>query len=75
MLRVLLITLIAMIPASKLAADDDSQPGQAGYDAELAASDPAIEAGRLMAEYHPWYASAALMQLGKVHERIARESP
>lgn len=42
---------------------------------ELTASDPAIEAGRLAAEYWPWYGSAALMKLGEVHERIARESP
>ncbi|NEZ02983.1 hypothetical protein G4Y73_02330 [Wenzhouxiangella sp. XN201] len=42
---------------------------------ELTASDPAIEAGRLQAEFHPWYASAALMQLGEVHARIARKQP
>lgn len=42
---------------------------------ELTASDPAIEAGRLKAEFHPWYASAALMQLGEVHARIARAQP
>lgn len=42
---------------------------------ELTASDPAIQAGRLKAEFWPWYGSAALMQLGSVHERIAREKP
>lgn len=42
---------------------------------ELTASDPAIRAGRLEAEYWPWYGSAALMRLGELHERIAREQP
>lgn len=41
----------------------------------LTRSDPAIQAGRLAAEYWPWYGSAALMKLGDIHERIARESP
>ncbi|MEE4303513.1 MAG: YciI family protein [Wenzhouxiangella sp.] len=41
----------------------------------LTASDPAIQAGRLEAEYWPWYGSAALLQLGDIHERIAREQP
>ncbi|RFF31382.1 YciI family protein [Wenzhouxiangella sediminis] len=42
---------------------------------DLTASDPAIQAGRLEAEYWPWYGSAALLQLGDIHERIARENP
>lgn len=42
---------------------------------ELTASDPAIQAGRLKAEYWPWYGSAALMQVGDMHERIAKEQP
>jgi uncharacterized protein YciI len=41
----------------------------------LTASDPAIQAGRLEAEYWPWYGSAALVKLGDIHERIARENP
>lgn len=42
---------------------------------DLTASDPAIQAGRLEAEYWPWYGSAALLKLGDIHERIAREQP
>jgi uncharacterized protein YciI len=42
---------------------------------ELTASDPAIQAGRLKADYWPWYGSAALMKLGEIHERIARQNP
>lgn len=42
---------------------------------DLAASDPAIQAGRLTAEFWPWYGSAALMKLGDIHERIARDNP
>jgi uncharacterized protein YciI len=41
----------------------------------LTESDPAIQAGSLEMELHPWYGSAALMQLGDIHERISRESP
>lgn len=41
----------------------------------LTASDPAIQAGRLEAEYWPWYGSAALLRVGEIHERIAQESP
>lgn len=36
------------------------------------ASDPAIQAGRLVMELHPWYGSAALMQVNKLHSQIAR---
>ncbi|WP_376695118.1 YciI family protein [Wenzhouxiangella sp. EGI_FJ10305] len=42
---------------------------------ELTASDPAIEAGLLRAEYKPWYGSAAIRKIGEIHERIARENP
>lgn len=41
----------------------------------LTASDPAIQAGRLEAECWPWYGSAALMKVGSIHQRIAREQP
>lgn len=40
----------------------------------LTASDPAIEAGRLEMELHPWYGSAALQQVNELHERIARNA-
>lgn len=38
--------------------------------AALTATDPAIEAGRLEMELHPWYGSAALVDLNAIHERI-----
>lgn len=41
----------------------------------LTASDPAIQAGRLKAEYLPWYGSAALMRVSELHGRIARQQP
>ncbi len=41
----------------------------------LTATDPAVQAGRLVMELHPWYGSAALMQVNEVHTRIARENP
>lgn len=40
----------------------------------LTASDPAIEAGRLQMELHPWYGSAALQQVNEIHEHIAKVS-
>jgi uncharacterized protein len=42
---------------------------------ELTATDPAIQAGRLEMELHPWYGSAALMKVTEIHRRISRESP
>lgn len=41
----------------------------------LTASDPAVQAGRLLMELHPWYGSAALMQVNAIHARIARANP
>lgn len=38
-------------------------------------ADPAIQAGRLSVELHPWYGSAALKQVNKLHQRIAKEQP
>lgn len=38
-------------------------------------TDPAIQAGSLVMELHPWYGSAALMQMSELHARIARVSP
>lgn len=41
---------------------------------ELTKTDPAIQAGRLVMELHPWYGSAALMKAGKMHARLAKKS-
>lgn len=41
----------------------------------LVATDPVIENGEMVAEYHVLYGSAALMQVNDIHERISRESP
>lgn len=40
---------------------------------ELTKTDPAIQAGSLIMELHPWYGSAALMQLNELHQKIAKE--
>lgn len=37
---------------------------------ELTATDPAIQAGSLVMELHPWYGSAALMQVNEIHESL-----
>jgi uncharacterized protein YciI len=36
----------------------------------LTESDPAIKAGRLSMELHPWYGSAALMKVNEIHKTI-----
>ena len=41
---------------------------------ELTNTDPAIEAGRLVMELHPWYGSAALVKAGDMHKKLAKES-
>ncbi len=41
----------------------------------LTRTDPAIQAGSLMMELHPWYASAALMTVNDVHAKIAAKRP
>jgi uncharacterized protein YciI len=38
----------------------------------LTSTDPAIKAGRLTMELHPFYGSAALMQVNEIHNKIAR---
>ncbi len=38
----------------------------------LTETDPAIQAGSLTLELHPWYGSAALRQVNAVHEAIAK---
>lgn len=39
----------------------------------LTATDPAIKAGRLVMELHPWYGSAAVMQINDIHSRLAQK--
>jgi uncharacterized protein YciI len=41
---------------------------------ELTHSDPSIRAGALEMELHPWYGSAALPELLKIHEKITLKS-
>lgn len=35
----------------------------------LTRTDPAIQAGRLVMELHPWYGSAALMEVNQLHKK------
>lgn len=39
----------------------------------LVATDPAIKANLLEAELTPWYSSAALQEIAKMHDKIARK--
>lgn len=39
----------------------------------LTETDPAIQAGRLIMELHPWYGSAALMEVNNLHNRILEQ--
>lgn len=39
---------------------------------ELTATDPAIRAGRLEMELHPWYGSAAMMQVNEIHQQLSK---
>ena len=39
---------------------------------ELTATDPAIQAGRLIMELHPWYGSAAVMEINEIHNKISK---
>jgi uncharacterized protein YciI len=41
----------------------------------LTETDPAVRAGRLEMELHPWYGPAALMQVKDINERITRMAP
>jgi len=40
---------------------------------QLTETDPAIQAGRLIMELHPWYGSAALMQVNETHKKIQKK--
>ena len=39
----------------------------------LTRTDPAIKAGRLVMELHPWYGSAALIQSAELHKKTGEE--
>lgn len=39
----------------------------------LTQTDPAIQAGRLVMELHPWYGSAALMKTVQIHQTITKK--
>jgi uncharacterized protein YciI len=39
----------------------------------LTETDPAIQAGSLIMELHPWYGSAALMKLSEIYPKLAKE--
>jgi uncharacterized protein len=41
---------------------------------KLAETDPAIKAGSLMMELHPWYGSAALMETVDIHKKLEKKS-
>lgn len=37
---------------------------------QLTATDPVIIKGEMVAEYHKWYGSAAVMDIGRIHETL-----
>jgi uncharacterized protein YciI len=39
---------------------------------QLTATDPVIASGEMVAEYHQYYGSAALMQVNEIHNRITK---
>ena len=39
---------------------------------KLTNTDPAIQAGSLIMELHPWYGSAALKQINELHQKITK---
>lgn len=41
----------------------------------LTRTDPAIQAGQLVMELHPWYGSAALMMVNEVHAKLEKPRP
>jgi uncharacterized protein YciI len=42
---------------------------------KLTMTDPAIQAGTLEMELHPWYGSAALMEVVRIHKTLERADP
>ena len=41
---------------------------------KLTETDPAIKAGSLIMELHPWYGSAALMETVSIHKKLQKKS-
>ena len=41
---------------------------------KLTESDPAVKAGVLIMELHPWYGSAALVEIPDIHKKIQKKS-
>jgi hypothetical protein len=42
---------------------------------KLCETDPAIKAGSLEMELHPWYGSAALLKVTEIHAKLAKKQP
>ena len=40
----------------------------------LTETDPAVQAGRLIMELHPWYGSAAMMEINNLHKKVSKKS-
>ncbi len=40
---------------------------------KLTETDPAIQSGSLIMEMHPWYGSAALMDIPRLHKRASKK--
>lgn len=41
---------------------------------KLTETDPAVQAGTLIMELHPWYGSAALVEIPVIHKKIQKKS-
>lgn len=42
---------------------------------QLTATDPVIMKGEMVAEYHKWYGSAAVMDVTRIHETLTEKNP
>ena len=42
---------------------------------QLTQTDPAVQAGRLVFEFYPWYSSATIQLIGEWHKKVARVNP
>ena len=40
---------------------------------KLTETDPAVQAGRLIMELHPWYGSAALIEVNNLHKKFSKK--
>ena len=60
--------------ADDLAVFDVVAPAVFGGEAKaLTATDPVIQSGEMVAEYHKLYSSAALMLVNETHAKVAKE--